>query len=93
MRKACLRLFLWSLDITMHIELQFYEIPYVTRSEGKVKTKAAIVTPPGDASTSVAPRQGGLNQSSQHGFCRSVPGIGQVLQRVFSSQAFCVVGR
>ena len=37
--------------------------------------------------------QGGLNQSSQHGFCRSVPGIGQVLQRVFSSQAFCVVGR
>jgi putative transposase len=37
--------------------------------------------------------QGGLNQSSQHGFCRSVPGIGQVLQRVFSSQASCVVGR
>jgi gamma-glutamyltranspeptidase/glutathione hydrolase len=36
---------------------------------------------------------GGLNQSSQHGFCRSVPGIGQVLQRVFSSQASCVVGR
>ena len=37
--------------------------------------------------------QGGFKRSSQHGFCRSVPGIGQVLQRVFSSQAFCVVGR
>ena len=36
---------------------------------------------------------GGFKRSSQHGFCRSVPGIGQVLQRVFSSQAFCVVGR
>ena len=57
MRKVGLRLFLWSLDITMHSHLQFYEIPYVTRSEGKVNTKAAFVTPPGDASASVAPRQ------------------------------------
>ena len=36
--------------------------------------------------------QGGLNRSSQHGVCRSVPGIGQAPRPAFSSPASCGAG-
>ena len=35
--------------------------------------------------------QGGFNRSSQHGVCRSAPGMRQAPPRAFSSSALCVV--